>query len=196
MSLFTEDCTYLLIGLGSAALVCLLAMRGTQQAKYLIWAGALAAIALGVFALERYWVTDAERIETVVYDLADAVEASDIERIKIHLDDNLSIGTRDRTMDGSFPLRLMFSLLQNCRFDFVKISGLTTSAGSQTRRGQAGFKATATGTFREGGGEQPIGSMGTEWLLSFRETSPGVWKVTKIQAVKVPQQVGQFMFAR
>ncbi len=89
-----EDPSYLLIGLGVAALGCLLALRVTQQGKFLIWAGVLAAVAGLVFVADQYWVTDAERVEGVVYDLARAVEASDSDRIKSHMDERVSIGMR------------------------------------------------------------------------------------------------------
>ncbi len=177
-------------------MACLLALKITQQGKFLIWAGVLLVVGGAVWGVERFWVTDAERVEGVVYELAAAVQASDVERIKAHLDEKVTIGSRDRTMDGSTPLRMAFSLLENCHFDFVKVGSLTTSVGRQTKMGKAEFKVTATGTFREGGSEVPIGSLGTEWSLSFREASPGVWKVTRIQAVKVPPQVGRVMFMR
>jgi ketosteroid isomerase-like protein len=196
MNFLTEDASYLLIGLGVAALGCLLALKVTQQGKFLFCALGLLVLAGVVFGFEHFWVTDAERVEKVVYDLASAVQASDVERIKIHLDEQVTIGTKDRTMDGSAPLRLIFSLLQNSHFDYVKVGQLTTSVGSQTKMGKAEFKATATGTYNEGVAEIPIGSLGTVWSLSFRETSPGVWKVTRIQAIKVPLQVSRALFPR
>jgi hypothetical protein len=196
MHYLTEDPSYLLIALGLAVLGCLVALKITQQGKFLIWAGGLAAVAVLVFGLEHYWVTDAERVERVVYDLAGAVEASDVDRIKSHLDEHVTVGMRNRTIDGSIPMKLVFALLKQTRFDFVRIGQLTTSAGSQTKMGKAEFKVSATGVFNEGGHEMPLGSLGTEWSLSFREVSPGVWKVTRIQAIKVPPQVARYLFGR
>ncbi len=87
-------------------------------------------------------------------------------------------------------------MLRNTHFDFVRVSQLTTEAGSQTKRGSAEFKVTASGTFNEGGSQVPLGSMGTEWSLGFRETSPGVWKVNRITAIKVPREVSRALFGR
>ena len=196
MHYFTEDPSYVLIALGFGALCCLLTLKVTQQGKYLVWAGVLAAVAAVVFGFERFYVTDAERIEGVVYDLAGAMEASDVGRIKSHLDDRVTVGMRGRTVDGSIPMRIVFGLLQHAHFDFVRISQLTTSAGSQTRMGTASFKVSGTGTFNEGGGQQPFGSVGSEWSLSFSERGPGVWKVTRIQAIRVPPEVGRYLFGR
>jgi hypothetical protein len=174
----------------------LLALKVTQQGKFLFWALGLLVMAGVVFGVEHFWVTDAERVEAVVYDLAAAVQASNVDQIKAHLDEKVTIGTKDRTMDGSAPLRLVFMLLQNSHFDSVMISQLTTSVGRQSRVGKANFQAIATGAYNEGGSEIPIAPMRTEWELSFREASPGVWKVTRIQAIKVPLQVGRVLFAR
>ena len=197
MHYFTEDPSYVLIALGLAASCCLVALRVTQQGKYLVWAGGLAVAAAGVFGFERAYVTDAERIEGVVYDLARAMEASDVERIKAHLDDRVTIGLRGRTMDGSVPMRIVFGLLRRTHFDFVKVGQLTTSAGSQTRMGTASFKVSAAGSFNNEGGTQiPLGTLGSEWSLSFSERGPGVWKVTRIQAIKVPGEVARYLFGR
>jgi ketosteroid isomerase-like protein len=196
MNFLTEDASYLLIGLGVAALGCLLALKMTQQGKFLVCALGLLVLAGVVFGFEHFWVTDAERVEKVVYDLASAVQASDVERIKIHLDEQVTIGTKDRTMDGSAPLRLIFSLLQNSHFDYVKVGQLTTSVGSQTKMGKAEFKVTAAGIIEEGGTQHLLGTAGSEWDLGFREKSPGVWKVTRITAITVPREVAQALFGR
>ena len=196
MHYLIEDPSSVLIALGLAALGCLLALRVTQQGKFLIWAGALAAAAGLVFAADRFWVTDAERVESVVYDLARAVEASDVDRIRSHLDDKVTLGAKGQTTDASFVLRVALAMLRNTHFDFVKIGQLTTEAGSRTKRGSAEFKVSATGTFNEGGNQVPLGSLGTEWSLGFREESPGVWKVTRITALKVPREISLALFGR
>jgi hypothetical protein len=191
-----EDPSYVLIALGLMALGFLLALKVTQQGKYLVWAGGLLGLAAAIFGFEQYWVTDAERVETVVYDLARAVEASDVDRIKSHLDDRVTVGMRDRTIDGSIPMRLVFPLLRRTHFDFVRVSQLATSAGRQTKLGKAEFKVSATGTLDESGSPVPLATTGTEWSLGFREASPGVWKVTRITAIRVPGQVARALFGR
>jgi hypothetical protein len=192
----TEDPSYLLIGLGMAAVACLLALKATQQGKFLLWTGALAALAAGVFLFERLYVTDAERVEAVVYDLARAIEASDIDKIKSHLDDHVTLGMRGRTMDGSMTLRFVLPMLRQAHFDSVWISQLATAAGSQTKRGSAEFKVTATGIYNEGGSQVPMGSLGTEWSLGFSEKSPGVWKVNRVTAIRLPGEVSRALFGK
>jgi hypothetical protein len=196
MTFLTEDASYLLIGLGVAALACLLALKVSQQGKFLVWALGLLVAAAVVFGFEHFWVTEAEQVEAVVYDLAEAIRASNADRIKDHIDPKVTIGTKDRTIDGSATLRLIYFYLQSTHFDYVTVSQLTTSVGRQSRVGKANFKAIATGVFQEGQSEFPIGTLGTEWELSFREVSPGVWKITRIQAIKVPPQVARALFLR
>ena len=194
MYYLAEDPSYVLAALGLVAVGLLVALRVTQQGKFLIWAAIVAAVALGIFGVERYWVTDAERIEAVVYDLADATEASDVDRIKSHLDERVTFGVSGQTTDGSFLLRMVFPLLRQTHFDFVRIGRLTTGAGDQSRRGSAEFAVTATGIFDQGGTQHPLGSVGTEWSLGFREVSPGVWKVNRVTAIKLPPQVARVLF--
>ena len=196
MSYLTEDPSYLLIGLGVAAACCLVALKVTQQGKFLVWAGALAAVALACFGFEHFYVTDAERVEAVVYDLAKAVEASDVERIKSHLDDKVSLTRRGRTTDGSLTLALVLPMLKQARFDFVRVGQLSAATGSQTRRGSAEFKVTATGTFQQGGGEVPIPPTVSEWSLGLGEKSPGVWKVNRVTAIRLPGDVANVLFSR
>jgi hypothetical protein len=184
MNYLTEDPSYLLIGLGVAAAVCLLALKVTQQGKFLIWVGGLALAAAAVFGFEHFYVTDAERIEAVVYDLA-------------HLDDRVTFGARGRTVDGSMTLRMVLPMIRRTHFDFVRIGQLTSAAGSQTKRGSAEFKATANGIFNEGsGGEVPLPPLTSEWSLGFSERSPGVWKVNRITAIRLPGEVARVLFGR
>ena len=60
-------------------------MRVTQQGKYLVWALSSLGLAMTVLLVERFWVTDNERIERVVYDLRRAVMTSDAEAVLKHL---------------------------------------------------------------------------------------------------------------
>src|SRR5947209_6714482 len=100
MYYLAEDPTYVLAALGLAAVACLVALQVTQQGKYLIWAGGLVALGAALFAVEQFWVTDAEQIEAVVYDLADALQASDVDRIAAHIDPKVALNLRGHTIDS------------------------------------------------------------------------------------------------
>src|SRR4051794_20690928 len=68
MESLSEDPTYLAGGLGLVALMLLVALRVTQQGRYLIRALIVLGLAAAVLVIEHFWFTDAERIEGVVYD--------------------------------------------------------------------------------------------------------------------------------
>src|SRR5690242_11379639 len=79
MYYLAEDPWPILYVLGGAAAVCLIALRITQQGKFLLWAGLALGLALAVFGVERLWVTENERIEAVVVELGRAVRSGDVD---------------------------------------------------------------------------------------------------------------------
>ena len=184
-----ENPTYPLIALALAALLLLVALQVTRQGKYLIAAGILIGLGLILFVVERLVVTDAERIEAVVYELADAVAHSDIEGVEARLAPEVTLG-RQAKAGGLVPLRVLLPILRRVQFDFLKVRQLQAQAGSQTKRGTAEFKVTASGTADAAGGfgsNQPFAAANTEWSLGFREVAPQVWKVTRITPIRLPR---------
>ena len=180
-----EDPTYLLIALGLAALLCLVALQVTQQGKFLIWAVGLLGAGALLFAVERLVVTDAERVEAVVYQLADAVARSDAAGVEALMTPEVVFTLRGQS-GGVVPAQAFFARLGQVRFDFVRVRKLTTQAGSQTKRGSAEFKVSAAGVVVMGF-EQPFAATNTEWSLGFREVAPGAWRVTRITAISLPR---------
>ena len=165
----------------------LIALRVTQQGKFLIAAGVALALALVVFVVERAWVTQGERIAMVVEDLRRAVEASDVEGVTRHLTPDVQFVQGDRTVGSALTLAFIRSTLEHAGLDFVRVSGLTTAAFPQSRRGTAEFRVMAKGSLRTPVGTATIGSAGSEWSLGFQETSPDVWKVNRITPIRVPR---------
>jgi hypothetical protein len=202
MYYLAEDPTLLAGGLAAVGVGLLVALKVTQQGKFLIGAVVALGLALAVVGVERLWVTDNERIEAVVYDLADAVQASDADRAMTCLtpDCRLEVGLVGTDDAGLFrkamllALRhmanrrvtpeLMKGLLEPIRFDFVRITKLTANAGAQSRQGTAIFRAYASGTRTDPGSGIAYNfstpTSGTDWSLGVRETAPGVWKVDRI----------------
>ena len=190
-----EDPTYPLIVLALAALLLLVALQVTQQGKFLVWAGILIGLGVVLFGVERLVITDAERIEAVVYELADAVAHSDVAAVEARLAPEVTLG-RQTKPQGLVPIKLRLPMLRLVHFDFLKIRQLQTQAGSQTKRGTAEFKVTASGAGDPGGGlgsNQPFAAANTEWSLGFREVSPQVWKVTRITPIRVPRYAAPFL---
>jgi hypothetical protein len=191
---------------GVVALVCLIALRITQQGKFLVWAGGALGLALLVIVIEQLWVTDAERVEAVVYDLGRAVRRSDADAVLAHLTPDVTLTQQGSTLGGEqlslvrkvFPkadpdttnlarsaIRLT---LKNAQFDFLSISHLEASVGKLSRRGKADFRVTTSGSFESSGIHFNFATdaSGTDWSLGFREEN-GRWLVDSITATRLPR---------
>jgi hypothetical protein len=185
MTYLSEDPTFLAGGLLLLAVAFGIALNVTQQGKYLIRAVVAALLAVVVIGIEWVWVTDNERIENVVYDLRRAVSNSDVEGVLGHMAPNVQFLRGELVLDGESTRSLIRGRLANAHFDFVRISNLQTNAGRQTRRGTAVFQVLAKGTLDT---SQVFGTANSVWELGFQETAPGVWKVSRITPVQVPNE--------
>ncbi|MBX6313320.1 MAG: hypothetical protein IRY99_10465 [Isosphaeraceae bacterium] len=200
-----EDPTFLAGALGAAAVVCLVLLKLTQQGKYLIWAGATLALAVSLVIVERFWVTDAERIEAVVYDLVRAVEASDADRAADCLAPDARIELGSPTLEGNIYLKYILGVvgrfqglrltrallrdeLERLQFDSIRVTRLTVNAYSQSRRGTAEFRVYAMGTHETPSGHFNFATpaSGSDWSLGLREVEPGIWKVDRISPTALP----------
>jgi ketosteroid isomerase-like protein len=189
MTFLSEDPTYLAGALLLLAGAFAVALRVTQQGKYLVWALSAAGLAVAVVAIERFWVTDSERIERVVYDLRRAVLASDAEAVLKHLTPDVQYVQNGTPLSGEATRELIRTNLGNASFDLVHLRELQTSAGRQTRRGKAEFRLMAKGRLRTSMATYDVGTADSTWSLGFQETGPGEWKVNRITPVLVPEGV-------
>ncbi len=187
MTMLAEDPTNLVVALGLLAGAFLVALKVTQQAKYLFWAIGVLGLILAVVVIEQVWVTDNERIERVVYDLRRAVLASDAEGVLAHLAPDVEYVQEGSMLSGAATRGLIRANLANSTFDFVHISDLQASAGRQTRRGTAEFRVYAKGNLHTSLATYNVGTANSIWSLGFQETAPGVWKVNRITPVSVPE---------
>ena len=186
MTYLSEDPTVLVGGLVLLAAGFIVALRVTQQGKYLIRALVAAGLAVAVLAIEWLWVTDAERIERVVYDLRQGVLNSDVEGVLGHMAPNVQFLKGDIAMDAEATRGLIRANLETTSFEFIRISGLEASAGRQSRRGKAEFRVFAKGTHHTSLASVNVGTANSVWSLGFQETEPGVWKVNRITPVQIP----------
>jgi hypothetical protein len=187
MAYLSEDAT---LAAGLLLLVAggfVVALRVTQQGKYLVRALIAAGLAAAVVAVEWLWVTDSERIEHVVYGLRDAVASSDVERVLSYMAPDVQYVRGETSLDGEATRSFIRANLERARFDIVRVSGLETSAAEQSRRGTAKFHVLSKGTMDTSIGTVNIGTTADSlWSLGFRETQPGVWKVNRITPMQLP----------
>ena len=190
MTMLSEDPTILVGGLAVLGGVFLLALRATQQGKFLIFAGITFGLALAVGVTEWLWVTDSERVEWAVYELRDAVARSDADAVLEHLAPNIQYGRSRGTLSPEETRGMIRSTLSNTHFDLVRVTQLRTNVGRRTRLGTAEFRVFAKGRLEtSAGGTITIGTADTEWSLSFQEVEPHVWKVSRITPISVPDGV-------
>jgi hypothetical protein len=192
MTYLSEDPTVLAGSFVVLAGVFLVALRVTQQGKHLLYAGVLLGLALAVVVVEWLWVTDNERIEQVVYDLRRAVLESDVDGVLAHMSPHVQYSRGESTLSEEATRSLIQSNLSNSHFDFVRITGLETSASSQARRGRAEFRVFARGSLNTALTTEQGGSATTDWSLGFQETEPGIWKVCRITPISLPYGVVGF----
>src|SRR5271166_3642958 len=187
MTFLSEDPTYLAGFLVLVAGAFLMALKVTQQGKYLAWALTALGLAVVVVVIERMWVTDNERIESVVYELRRAVLAANPEDVLAQLTPDVEYVQDGISLSGEATRELIRANLANAAFDFVHVQDLQTSAGRQTRRGKAEFRIYAKGTLRTSLATYNVGTANSTWSLGFQETAPGVWKVNRITPVSMTQ---------
>jgi hypothetical protein len=192
MTYLSEDPTHLAVGFLLLAGAFLVALKVTQQGKYLVRAGLALGLALAVVVFEWLWVTDNERIEQVVYNLRRAVLNSDAEDVLANLAPNVQYLRGDTALSEDATRALIRVNLSEFRFDFVRISDLHASAMRQARRGTAEFRVFAKGVMRSSSGTVDAGTKITAWSLGFQETEPGVWKVNRISPISIPRGILTF----
>jgi hypothetical protein len=185
MEYLSEDPTLLAGLLLLAAGGFVVALRVTQQGKYLIRAAIAAALAAAVIVVEWLWVTDNERIEQVIYGLRDAVANSDAERVIGYMTPDVMYDARDSSLDGEATRGLIRANLSRTRFELIRISNLETNVGQQSRRGTARFHVLAKGTMDTSLASMNVGAFDSTWSLGLQETKPRVWKVNRISPVQV-----------
>ena len=173
MTYLSEDPTILAGGLLLLAAGFGVALKATQQGKYLIRALVALSLAVAVVVIEWTWVTDNERIEQVVYDLRQAVLNSDVDGVLAHMAPDVRFQKGNTTLEPDTTRDLIRTNLSNITFEFVRVSNLQTNVGEQSRRGSAEFRVIAKGNLHTSLATMNIGTPNSVWSLGFQEAKPG-----------------------
>ena len=192
MEFLSDDPTYPAVALGLLALGLLVAVKVTQQGKYLFWAGGALVLLATLLLAERAWVTEEERIEEVVNGLARAVEADEPDLAAGFLAPDCVIeNTPDhgnafyrRVMNlftGKLDRDALRGYLADYRFEYLKVARLRANAGRLSGRGTAEFVVHASLARK---GEHPMFGMtppsGMGWSFGLVELEPHVWKIARM----------------
>ncbi len=186
MSYLSDDPTYLAGAFVVLAGLYVIALKTTQQGKYLLGAATCLVLALGVVVVEWVWVTDSERIEKVVYDVRTAVLNGDADGVLAHLASNVMYQQGETALSADMTRGLIRANVSTIHLEFARISELRTSVGQQTRKGVAEFRVFTRGNLRTTSSPSEGLTTMTSWSLGFQETEPGVWKITRISAGSIP----------
>ena len=111
-----------------------IALKVTQQGKYLLSAGMALLLALLVVVVEWLWVTDNERIEQVVHDVRTAVLNSDPEGVLAHLTPDAQYAGPESSMTPEATRHLIREYVSNVHLEFLRIMQLKTSVAQQAPR--------------------------------------------------------------
>ena len=189
MLYYVAENPWYLAGVFSAiALGFLVALRVTQDGRFLIRALIAFGIALIVLIVEQLWVTENERLERVVKELVSALSHSDADHMISLMDDHVTFSIGGRMQGNELDLDFFRNSLKNANFDWVHLSHLSTNAGTQSQRGSAEFKIAAGGTYLVGSTLQKFAGNST-WSLGFSKTPSGVWKINRVTAIAFPPYV-------
>jgi hypothetical protein len=188
MHYLAEDPWPLGLVLGGVALFALLALRVTQQGKFLVVAVVAALLAVALFVGEAAWVTDDERVEAVVMDVARAAQRGDVDAVmdRIAPDVVLQQGGADLAR-GERARGTIRATLERTKFDFITINNMRAHADVAARSGTAEFRVLTMGSIQSSFTYNfATDAGGADWLFGFREAEPGVWKINRIDAVRLP----------
>lgn len=187
--LFSEDPTYLAGGLLLLAGAFVVALKATQQGKYLLGAATVLVVAIVVVIIDSLWLTDNERIEKVVYDVRAAVLKSDADGVLAHLAPNVMYQQGDTALMSDATRKFIHANVSKVQLEFARISELRTSVGQQTRKGIAEFRVVTKGALKTNSNSVEGLATMTAWSLGFQKLEPGVWKIYRISAVSIPSGI-------
>lgn len=195
MEYLSEDPRLVAGALSLVGIAFLVAMKVTQQGKYLIRAGIAFGLALLVVGIEWLWVTDRERVEDTVLGLSKAVAASDGDRAAFFVDPKcvLEVGPESTNQAinhylgaivGPIPDWLR-QHLDSIHFDYLRLTRMKTEI--LPLPGAARVECIAHGSGQK---SEPFQSFmippdGMGWSFSLREVEPKVWKITRISPGRV-----------
>lgn len=201
MGWLSEDPWPLVTAMAIVAAGLLIALKVSQQGKYLLAALGVLALAAVVLVVEHLWVTEPERIEAVVLELGRAVRHSDADAALALMTPDVTLQQGRVTMgrpqieavqkfapnvnpDAVNPARaLIRATLQDATFDVLSISRIRAQAGRLSRMGTADFRVLAAGSYQSF--NFATGAGGSDWSMGFREVD-GQWRIDRITSVRLP----------
>ena len=174
--LFAENVWPLIWLLALGELVLLIAMVGTGRGKLMVWMVVVAALAVVLVIVEWLLVTDRERVEGIVDQMARAVRNEEIDGLIRHLAPRCHFGDLDR--EGI--RRLAASALRDIEIEKVTLSDRKTHVFPQRKQATAEFLAVVRG--RQSNVDFP--PYASRWIFTFHQDPAGEWQVVEIERLQ------------
>ncbi len=173
MSLLTDNVWPLIWCIALACLLLAIASYATGRGRLLQAIGGLAGLAALLLAIEWLVVSDRERIDAAIDDLADAVRTEEIHRIAPHLSPQCRYGNLGRDA----VVRAAEDVLRGIQIDRITLNGRKTEVFPRRKEATAEFVAVTRGQQNN----LEFGPYPTRWLLTFHQEKNGEWLIVEIQ---------------
>jgi hypothetical protein len=157
-----------------AALGLAIAMVATGRGRYLIGIAALGCLALVLVIVEWSWVTDRERVDGIIDDMARAALHEDSATLVGYLAADCRYGSMDRNAIAAFA----DSIFRQFAIDRVSVSSRKTDVFPVRREARAEFLAVVRGRQNN----VDFSPYPTRWILTFVQRDGG-WQVVEIQQI-------------
>jgi hypothetical protein len=152
-----------------------IAMVGTGRGRFLIGIIALACLAVSLLVIERLWVTDKERVDGIINEMAQSALREDSAAIVRHLSPQCRYGNLDR----SGIERLAAATFAQVALDKVSVSSRKTEVFPMRGEARVDFLAVVRG--RQNNVE--FSPYPTRWIFTFVQNQQGAWEVEEIQQI-------------
>ncbi len=158
------------------------------QGKFLVVAVASAVLAAAVFGVEAAWVTPGERLQQVVDAIAADAFHGRLDALMDHLDPDVVLAQGGNVLaKGDVARRTIRATLESTRFDFLSVTRYEPHISPGDTTGEIDVRAVAGGSIQANFQYNFLtDGQGTDWTFALREAEPGAWKVTRIEAVRLP----------
>jgi len=138
------------------------------QGRQLVAAAALLLLGGAIIVVEQLIVTDSERIEASIYDMAKSFAAGDADGTLDHFSEQ---DTTDREL-----VRRAIGLVEIQ--GNIRVTDMTVEMSPSKTDATSTFRATADGTYQKQSFHIP-----TRWELSWHREGPD-WKVTRVRRLR------------
>jgi len=150
-------------------------MVGTGRGQLLLWIVALPILAVLLLVVEWLWVTDRERVEGVIDQMAEAVRHEDAEALVQHLAPQCHY----EGMNREGIQRSAASLFQTLEIEKLSISSRKTQVFPLRKEATCEFLAVVRGKQSN----VDFNPYPTRWVLTFTQDADGPWMLVDIQQI-------------